>query len=415
MFYNVSSLIVLATASIALTFGVAGCSKTNTPDTSAQSQPAQTDQSQDAAATDNLAPTDGTQAADVNAQQQPVSQAPQPYYQQPARVRHTSSHRAVQQVPQDQYYSNNDYSADYQDASYGQPVLQAQQPPPPLPEYSQPPIPGNGYLWTPGYWSYAPQGYFWVPGVWAMPPQVGFLWTPGYWGFSAGMYRFNYGFWGQYVGYYGGINYGFGYGGMGYQGGYWSGNRFNYNRSVNNVNVTNVNVYNRSINNTSMSRASYNGPGGITRQSLPAENAAFRQQRIPPMSTQMQHQQAAAQNRQQFASVNHGRPAEFAATTPIAAGRPIAPVIPARTAAQPRPQQQQQQRRAQAQPQQHAQPQQQRAQAQPQQHAQPQQQQRAQAQPQQHAQPQQQQRAQAPQQHAQPQQHAKAEPPPPGK
>src|SRR5271165_4355019 len=161
MFYKVSSLIVLATASIALTFGVAGCSKTNTPDTSAQSQPAQTDQSQDAAATDNLAPTDGTQAADVNAQQQPVSQAPQPYYQQPARVRHTSSHRAVQQVPQDQYYSNNDYSADYQDASYGQPVLQAQQPPPPLPEYSQPPIPGNGYLWTPGYWSYAPQGSFW--------------------------------------------------------------------------------------------------------------------------------------------------------------------------------------------------------------------------------------------------------------
>ena len=131
-----------------------------------------------------------------------------------------------------------------------------------------------------------------------------------------------------------------------------------------------------------MNRASYNGPGGITRRPLPAETAALRHERIPPMSTQMQHQQAAAQNRQQFASVNHGRPAEFAATKPIAAGRPIAPVIPARTVAQPR---QQQQQRAQAQPQQQqqrraqAEPQQQQAKAQ-QQHPQ---QQRAQAEPQQ--------------------------------
>src|ERR1035441_708610 len=341
---KVFSLIVLAAASIVLTFGVAGCNKNNTPDNSAQNQPAQADQSRNPADTANLAPTDGTQAPGTH-QQPPASQPAQQTYQQPANQPAQQAYQqpapAQQQGAQEQNYSNNESDTGSQDTSYGQPVLQAQQPPPPLPEYSQPPIPGNGYLWTPGYWSYAPQGYFWVPGVWAMPPQVGFLWTPGYWGFSAGMYQFNYGFWGQYVGYYGGINYGFGYGGMGYQGGYWSGNRFNYNRSVNNVNITNVSVYNRSINNTTIDRASYNGPGGITRQPMAAENAALRQQRIPPMSTQMQHQQAAAQNRQQFASVNHGRPAEFAATKPIAAGRPIAPVIPARTAAQPRPQQQQ--------------------------------------------------------------------------
>ena len=444
MFYKVSSFIVLAAASIALTFGLAGCSKTT-----AQTQPAQTDQQ--GAATDNLAPTDGTQATYANTQEQPVSQAPQQTYQQPAPAQQTSSAPAVEEAAQNQNYSNDEPSAGYQDASYGQPALQAQQPPPPLPEYSQPPIPGNGYLWTPGYWSYAPQGYFWVPGAWAMPPQVGFLWTPGYWGFSAGIYSFNYGFWGPYVGFYGGINYGFGYGGTGYQGGYWSGNRFNYNRSVNNVNITNVNVYNRNINNTNVNRASYNGPGGITRRPLPAETAALRHERIPPMSTQIEHQQAAAQNRQQFASVNHGRPAEFAATKPIAAGRPIAPVIPARTVAQPRQQQQQraqaqpqqqQQRRAQAEPQQQqakaqqqhpqqqraqAEPQQQQAKAQPQQQhpqqqqraqAQPQQQaktppqQRAQAQPQQKAQPQQQERAQAKpqQQHAQQEQRAQAQP-----
>ena len=230
---KISDLIILATASIAMTFGVAACNKSNVQDTSAQAQPAQTD---------NLAPTDGTQASGANYQQQPATQAPQQNYQQPAPAQQTSSAPAVQQASPDQNYSDSDSSAGYQEASYGQPVLQAQQPPPPLPEYSQPPCPGNGYLWTPGYWSYASQGYYWVPGVWAWPPQVGVLWTPGYWGFFGGMYRYNYGTWGQYVGYYGGINYGFGYGGLGYQGGYWNGNRFNYNRSVNNVNISNVNV-----------------------------------------------------------------------------------------------------------------------------------------------------------------------------
>jgi hypothetical protein len=73
-------------------------------------------------------------------------------------------------------------------------------------------------------------------------------------------------------------------------------------------------------------------------------------QRIPPMSTQLQHEHEAAQNHQQFASLNHGRPAILAATKPIAVGKPIAPVIPARTPSQP--------------PQQHTQVPQQRVQAQ---------------------------------------------------
>jgi hypothetical protein len=147
------------------------------------------------------------------------------------------------------------------------------------------------------------------------------------------MYRYNYGFWGQYVGYYGGT---------GYQGGYWSRGRFNYNRSVNNVNITNANVYNRNIRNTTNNRASYNGPGGVTRRPMAAETAALRGQRIPPMTTQLQHQREAAQNRQQFASVNHGRPAVLGAAKPIPTGKPIAPVISARIVSQPRPQQPQQ-------------------------------------------------------------------------
>ena len=353
---KVSPLIFLAAASIALMFGVAGCKSNNTQDTSTQGQPAQTDQSQNGADNANLAPTDGSQASGGN--QQPASQpAPQNYQQpasqpaqqqqaqqpvqQPAPAQNAQQQAAPEQQQQtysdqNQNYSDNDTSS--QDTTYNQPVIQAQQPPPPLPEYSQPECPGNGYLWTPGYWSYAPQGYYWVPGAWAQPPQVGFLWTPGYWGFVAGMYRYNYGFWGQHIGYYGGINYGFGYTGMGYQGGYWNNNRFYYNRSVNNVNINNVNVYNRTvINNTTINRVSYNGPGGITRRPTNAEMAGMREQRIPPMTTQLQHQQQAAQNRQQFASVNHGRPAIAAASQPIRESRPIAPVIPARTPAATRP------------------------------------------------------------------------------
>ncbi|MGB8988838.1 MAG: YXWGXW repeat-containing protein, partial [Candidatus Sulfotelmatobacter sp.] len=318
---NALSLLLAATASIALTFGLTACNKnqTQTPDNSAQSQPAQPDQTQaqDPAAAANLAPASDTQTSAAS----------------------------------DQNSSGNDsdsnYDADDQDSSYGQPTLEAPDPPPALPEYSQPECPGEGYLWTPGYWSHSSQGYYWVPGAWARPPEVGYLWTPGYWGYAGGRYRYYNGYWGRHIGYYGGVNYGFGYVGAGYQGGYWNGDRFNYNRSVNNVNVSNVQVYNRTVTNTVIinnttvnvtnSRASYNGPGGVTRKPLPAEVAATREQRIPPMNTQMKQRQEAAQNRQQFASVNKGRPTLVAAAKPIPAGKPIAPVIPARAAAAPRP------------------------------------------------------------------------------
>src|SRR5579859_794023 len=70
---------------------------------------------------------------------------------------------------------------------YAQPVdegdqVQVQEAPPPLPEYDQPPCPGDGYLWTPGYWRWGGAGYYWVPGVWVLPPSPGVLWTPPFWG-----------------------------------------------------------------------------------------------------------------------------------------------------------------------------------------------------------------------------------------
>lgn len=191
--------------------------------------------------------------------------------------------------------------------------------PPALPVYSQPFCPGPGYIWTPGYWAWSPDGYYWVPGTWVLPPQVGFLWTPGYWGFSAGLYNWHPGYWGPRVGFYGGINYGFGYTGYGYAGGYWHGRDFYYNRSVNNVNVTNVhNVYNQTVvNNVNVNRASYNGgPHGIQARPTSDQLTAERAQHFAATPVQAQHEQAARNDRAQLASVNHGRPAVAATPRP---------------------------------------------------------------------------------------------------
>src|SRR5580658_2617182 len=132
--------------------------------------------------------------------------------------------------------------------------------PPELPVYAQPICPAEGYIWTPGYWSYSDDGgYFWVPGTWVEAPEVGLLWTPGYWGWASGAYVWNVGYWGANVGFYGGIDYGFGYIGNGYAGGYWSGGNFFYNSQVNNVNVTEIhNVYQKTVV-EHVTRVSFNG------------------------------------------------------------------------------------------------------------------------------------------------------------
>jgi hypothetical protein len=104
--------------------------------------------------------------------------------------------------------------------------------PPVLPVYEQPPCPEPGLMWTPGYWAYGPDGYYWVPGAWVPAPYEGALWTPPYWGWSGGLYVLHEGYWGRHIGYYGGVNYGFGYGGIGFAGGEWHGHDFRYNTAV---------------------------------------------------------------------------------------------------------------------------------------------------------------------------------------
>ena len=206
--------------------------------------------------------------------------------------------------------------------------------PPVLPVYAQPVIPGPGYIWAPGYWAYGPDGYFWVPGTWVFPPVVGVLWTPGYWGWGGGLYVWHPGYWGPHVGFYGGINYGFGYTGVGFVGGYWRNGAYYYNRSVTNVNTTIIhNTYNTTVvnNNTTVSRVSYNGgTGGTTAQPTTNELAAARERHVAPTAVQTQHERSAGANRELLASANHGQPSVAATARPgvfkgqgvVAAGRP---------------------------------------------------------------------------------------------
>jgi len=198
-------------------------------------------------------------------------------------------------------------------ASFAQVFVSVRIGPPALPIYAQPICPGPGYYWTPGYWGWNDDGgYYWVPGTWVIAP-VGLLWTPGYWGWGGGFYAWHGGYWGPHIGFYGGINYGFGYTGVGFVGGEWRGGGFYYNRAVTNVSVTNVtNVYNKTVvvNNTTVNNVSYNGgTGGVTARPTPAEEAASHEQHTAPLATQTQHESLAAQNKQNFASENHGRPA----------------------------------------------------------------------------------------------------------
>ncbi len=190
--------------------------------------------------------------------------------------------------------------------------------PPALPVYAQPICPGPGYFWTPGYWGWNDDaGYYWVPGTWVVAP-VGMLWTPGYWGWGGGFYAWHAGYWGPHIGFYGGINYGFGYTGVGFVGGEWRGGAFYYNRSVTNVSVTNVtNVYNRTVIVNNDRTVSYNGgQGGIEARPTSQEVAAAHEQHMAPLAAQTQHEHAASQNRQNFASENHGRPAIAATARP---------------------------------------------------------------------------------------------------
>lgn len=220
-------------------------------------------------------------------------------------------------------------------AVFSGPAIQSAEPPPPLPEYEQPQAPVAGYSWTPGYWAWNNNDYYWVPGVWVQPPRAGLLWTPPYWAFVGGVYVFRAGYWAERVGFYGGINYGFGYVGNGYEGGRWDHGQFYYNRAVNNLNPISVaRVYNQPITITpaTINRVSYNGgQGGLQVKPTPEQEQVVAQPHFPPTQAQITHVRTASVDADQFEFTNKGKPPVAAAVHPAELKGPG--VVPAKSVA----------------------------------------------------------------------------------
>jgi hypothetical protein len=185
--------------------------------------------------------------------------------------------------------------------------------PPPLPSYEQPAIPAQGYLWVPGFWAWRKSvpDYFWVPGTWVLPPQPGLLWTPPYWCRVEDRYAFHAGYWAEQVGFYGGIDYGYGYTGDGYQGGRWENGAFSYNRAVNNLGSLGIaNVYDQAVTaDGNAVRVSFNGGlrGTGARPTKDQEKLAGAR-RVEPTAEQQKHFELAAMDRSLYSKQNNGEP-----------------------------------------------------------------------------------------------------------
>jgi len=187
-------------------------------------------------------------------------------------------------------------------------------------------------MWTPGYWAYGPDGYYWVPGAWVPAPYEGALWTPGYWGYDSDLYVWHAGYWGPHVGYYGGVNYGFGYMGIGFVGGMWREHTFVYNTAV--VRVNSVYIHNTYVDRTIVERntiandrhvAFSGGPGGINHPPAPEERLAMREQHLAPTSYQAQHVNSAMSDHNAYARFNGGRPQNVAVAQPLAREQHLGP------------------------------------------------------------------------------------------
>jgi hypothetical protein len=189
--------------------------------------------------------------------------------------------------------------------------------PPALPVYAQPICPGDGYIWTPCYWAYGDAGYYWVPGTWVLAPRPGFLWTPGYWGWAGGAYGWHAGYWGPHIGFYGGINYGFGYGGVGFVGGEWRGGHFFYNSAVSHVNVTVIhNTYSKTVVVNNVHTSFNGGEGGVNYHASAEEERYSHEEHVEATHEQTEHEQAASRDPSFRASENHGHPAVAATSKP---------------------------------------------------------------------------------------------------
>ncbi|HET7650346.1 MAG TPA: hypothetical protein VFL15_06570, partial [Gammaproteobacteria bacterium] len=114
-----------------------------------------------------------------------------------------------------------------------------------------------------------------------------------------------------HVGFYGGINYGYGYPGEGYWGGFWDHDEFHYNREANNVAATVVqNTYDRPVPVAAQqTRVSYNGgAGGVALHETPEQRAFAQEQHFDVTDAQLIQRRMARDSSAQRWSLNHGAP-----------------------------------------------------------------------------------------------------------
>jgi hypothetical protein len=180
----------------------------------------------------------------------------------------------------------------------------------------QPAIPAQGYLWVPGFWARRKSvpDYFWVPGTWVQPPRLGLLWTPPYWSRVDGGYAFHSGYWAEEVGFYGGIDYGYGYGGDGYQGGRWENGTLSYNRAANNANniasLDTANVHDQALTPDNKAvRISFNGGRrGVAAQPTKHQETLGGAKNVGATVEQQKHLELSAMDRLMYSKLNNGEP-----------------------------------------------------------------------------------------------------------
>ncbi len=113
------------------------------------------------------------------------------------------------------------------------------------------------------------------------------------------------------MGFYGGVNYGYGYNGLGYEGGRWDNGRFFYNSAVNNFGAVRVaNVYSQPVTvPPGVGRKSFNGgPGGILLKPTPEQERLATEEHVRATPLQVTQARTASMNPEQFQSTNKGKP-----------------------------------------------------------------------------------------------------------
>ena len=179
--------------------------------------------------------------------------------------------------------------------------ISAEEAPPPLPEYDQPPIPAPGYIWTPGYWAgttsiiigcrvaggAAGGGHLLDASLLGLL-QRSLLFIGGYWG-SASVST-------------GASTMAMVMAAVASRAARWDHGAFYYNRAVTNLRgATITNVYEKNVVISNRDWVSYNGGrGGLTLRPTAEEEAAAREPHRLLMQWQTQHVRAAQRGQHRF-------------------------------------------------------------------------------------------------------------------